>query len=125
MIKFDYEENFIFMSKNPKQPANSNAKLDLKFKLDYTHILAALSYIWALCLVTLLIAPKNDYVRFHAKQGLILFAAEILSVLIFWVPIVGQALFIVFVIVSLIGIYKALQGEKWKMPIAHKYSQRI
>jgi len=109
----------------PKPKKDSNEKLDLKFKFDYTHILAALSYAWALCLVPLLIAPKNDYVRFHAKQGLILFAAEILSVLIFWLPVVGQVLFIVFVIVSLIGIYKALQGEKWEMPIVYKYSQRI
>ena len=109
----------------PKKQNQTETKMELNLKLDFTHILAALSYINVLCLIPLLLKPNDEYVRFHAKQGLLLFVVEIVGLVLTLIPVLGQLLFISFVIVSLIGVYKALQGEKWRIPILYKYSQRI
>ncbi len=78
--------------------------------------LAAIGYFGALCLVPLLLQPNNKYSRYHAKQGLVLFAAEVVlgvgGVILFWlthlifglilihIPVLGEFLnFIINVLV--------------------------
>ena len=39
---------------------------------------AAISYLWILCFVPLFLKKKSKFAQHHAKQGLVLFIAEIL-----------------------------------------------
>lgn len=80
-------------------------------------IWAAASYLWILSLVVLAARNKNDYIRFHANQGSLLFLVTILSLLL---GPVGMLLNIIVVIAALMGIFKAMQGEKWELPIIGK-----
>ena len=74
---------------------------------------AALSYVWVLCLYTLLFKKKSGFIQFHAKQGLALFVIEILSfVFLFLAPLV----IIICVILSVLGIRSALAGKYWTLP---------
>lgn len=83
--------------------------------------MAALSYAWILCLIPLLTKKDSKFAQFHSKQGLILLGASLL----FWFPIFGQILALVVLIVSVIGIIKALNGEWWKIPFLYDLSKNI
>jgi uncharacterized membrane protein len=86
---------------------------------------AALSYFWILCLVPLLGKKDSKFAQFHAKQGLILFIIETIGSLVFWFPLFGQLLVLVLVVVSVMGIVKALNGEWWEIPFIYDWSKKI
>ena len=48
-------------------------------------ILAAVAYLPALCFVGFAAATDNRYVRFHARQGLLLFAVEVAAWVGLWI----------------------------------------
>jgi len=75
---------------------------------------AAVGYLWILSLVALAARKDNDFVRFHASQGTLLF---IISVVLWFIPVIGWLLNIVIGVVAIVGIIKALQGEKWEIPV--------
>ncbi len=87
--------------------------------------IAALSYLWILCLVPLLGKKDSKYAQFHAKQGLVLFIIEIIGSLIFWFPMFGQLLMLALVVVSVMAIIKALNGEWWEIPFIYEWSKKI
>lgn len=87
--------------------------------------IAALSYLWILCLVPLLGKKNSKFAQFHAKQGLVLFIIEIVGSLIFWLPLFGQLLMLVLLVVSIMGIIKTLNGEWWEVPFIYGWSKKI
>ena len=99
-------------------------KLDRK-DINSNKVIAALSYVWILCLIPLFLKRKSKFAQFHAKQGLVLFILELILSLIFWIPIIGWALFIIVIILSLLGIKNALDGKYWEMPVIGKYSKKF
>ena len=84
-------------------------------------IWGALSYVWILSVVVLAARKNNEYVRFHANQGFLLF---ILS-LFFWFPVLGWLLAVIVTILVIIGIFKSLQGEEWPLPILAQPAKQI
>jgi uncharacterized membrane protein len=93
--------------------------------IEENKAIAALSYAWILCLVPLLGKRKSKFAQFHAKQGLVLFIIELIGTLVYWFPIFGQALMLVLVVVSIMGIIKTLNGEWWKVPYIYDWSKKI
>lgn len=89
---------------------------------EHERYTAALSYVWILCLYTLLFRRKSAYIQFHAKQGLILFFFEAISFLfLVFAPLV----IIVCVIMSVLGIRAALAGKYWNMPVVTDIIRRL
>ncbi len=86
---------------------------------------AALSYFWILCLVPLLGKKDSKFAQFHAKQGLVLFIIEVIGGLVFWFPLFGQLLMLALVVISVMGIVKALNGEWWEIPFIYEWSKKI
>ncbi len=90
---------------------------------------AAVGYISVLCFVPLLLKKNNRFAQFHGKQGLVLFILEVAASIIKAVPALGDlvftAAFVVFGILSLIGIVKVLMGENWEMPVVSDIAERI
>lgn len=90
---------------------------------------AVVGYISVLCFVPLLLKKNNRFAQFHGKQGLVLFILEVAASIIKAVPALGDlvftAAFVVFGILSLIGIVKVLMGECWEMPVISDISERI
>lgn len=84
-------------------------------------IWGAVSYIWILSVVALAARKNNDYIRFHANQGFLLFALS----LFFWFPIFGWILSMAVTIMALIGILKSLKGEEWPLPILSAQAKQI
>ncbi len=88
---------------------------------------AALSYVlgWITGLIFLFI-EKDPFVRFHAAQSIIIFG--ILTILGF-VPIIGWViaplLGIVGFVLWLVLIYKAYQGEEFKIPWVSDLAKKL
>ncbi|OIO06763.1 hypothetical protein CO115_01370 [Candidatus Falkowbacteria bacterium CG_4_9_14_3_um_filter_36_9] len=104
-----------------EKSTSSSTNLDV----EANKTIAALSYLWILFLIPLLTKKNSKFCQFHAKQGLILFIIEIVGGLIFWFPVFGQILMLALLVVSVIGIIKALNGEWWKIPYIYELSKKI
>jgi len=79
--------------------------------------------------VFILIEKENKFVRFHAMQSIIVFGVlSVASIILRWIPFLGL------VIVPLIGLLglilwivlmvKAYQGEKYKLPWAGNLAEK-
>ncbi len=80
--------------------------------------MAILSYLGILVLVPLLTDAKNDaFVKFHIKQGLVMLVLWVVGSVVFWVPVIGWALWIVVVVLSIIGITNAYHGRQKDLPL--------
>ncbi|MCM8775745.1 MAG: hypothetical protein NC930_05285, partial [Candidatus Omnitrophica bacterium] len=90
---------------------------------------AAIGYIFILSFVPLLLKKGNKFAQFHGKQALVLCILETGACILKAVPALGDLVFtvafVVFGILSLIGIVKVLMGEYWEMPIIYEIANRI
>ena len=85
-------------------------------------IWAMASYLWILSVVVLAARTKNQYIRFHANQGVLIFVLSLASFLTGpFMPLVN----IVLAGAALMGMYRAFQGEKWEVPVIGKFATKI
>lgn len=109
------------------------------FSKDYTDkeksegmFFGILSYISVLCLIPYFLEDKNNFVKFHAKQGLNLFLLEVIvgfsaSILVVLLVFLGFAIVLVrnviecfFLVISIMGIIDAATGKACELPIVNK-----
>ena len=92
-------------------------------------IYAVLAYIWILCLVPILLKKDDEFVKFHTRQGLMLFIVEVGFGIIAIIPILGIITYMLGMLIcgllSLIGIVQVLMGNKWKMPVIGDWAEKI
>lgn len=91
-----------------------------KFRTEEGRMAAMMSYIPFLCFIPLLNMKENPEARFHARQGMVLFMIEILAVLFLIDGIadfVFKAILVVAAALSVAGVFFALQGKNYKLPI--------
>lgn len=85
---------------------------------------AAISYLWFLCFVPLFLKRDDAFVLFHARQGLMLFVAWLLFLVLHVFPVVGHLVGfmgnVAVLVLSFLGIYHAMTGEYWSMPLLGK-----
>jgi uncharacterized membrane protein len=85
------------------------------------NLMAALSYVWVLSLVMLVVKKNDEFVQFHAKQGVVL-----LIISIFWfIPLIGQLAAILAFAGMVVGFIQAWQGKRYELPLVHGWSQKI
>ena len=90
------------------------------------NVAASLAYVLGFVtgIVFLLTEPKNRFVRFHAMQSTIVFGALSLACIVLQsIPLLGMLIAVFLVIPAsavlwLILMYKAYQGEHYKVPFA-------
>jgi uncharacterized membrane protein len=88
---------------------------------DQDKIMLVFAYLGVLALIPLLTVKDSDFVRWHAKNGLILGVATVVLVgLLSFVPLLSCVVLplgcIAFVILTVMAITKALRGERWRIP---------
>lgn len=97
-------------------------------KADNNTVLAVLSYLGPLVIISYLLGKDNEFVRFHSKQGMVVFGFEI----VMWV--LGSMMYLYFVmnllnlatlILSIIGIVNAIKGEKKELPFVGGLAHNI
>jgi uncharacterized membrane protein len=90
-------------------------------------VFGILAYIGPLCFVTLIVAKDSPYSKYHANQGLVLFLAEIATVIItgalVFIPFIGIVVYflhlilsLVFLVASILGIINAAAGKCVPLP---------
>lgn len=88
-----------------------------------------LSYLSILCLVPILTKKEDDFIRFHAKQGLMLFLIEVAVGIIGVIPLFGGLVVTLGVLVcgllSLAGIVQVLMGNKWSIPVISEWAEKF
>jgi len=94
------------------------------------NVAAALSYLVGFVsgLVFLLVEKDNKFVRFHAMQSTLFFIGiVIIDVVLQVIPILG-ALVVIFLLIPLSAVvwllmmYKAYQGEDYKLPLVGQWA---
>lgn len=92
-------------------------------------LLAAIGYLGILCLLPLLLKKDSEFAQYHGKQGLVLLIAWVIVSFINIIPILGWlawfVLSIIFFVLMVTGVIKALQGEYWQMPVLGAYAKKI
>lgn len=92
-------------------------------------MMAAVGYVWVLFLVPLLAKKDSKFCQFHARQGLVLFIVEVILSIVWIVPVLGWIVgffgWVATVLLSIMGIINALEGNEWKMPYLAKYADKF
>lgn len=91
----------------PARPLSNN---DVEQNKD----MAALGYVWVLSLFVYILKKDSPFVRFHAKQGMVLF---VLSIVVWAVPIMGRFLELLILTLCVLGFLSAAQGQWKDLPI--------
>lgn len=92
-------------------------------------MIAALSYIGVISVVVLFAKKDSEFAQFHAKQGVVLFAGEIILYALFM--ILGFLFFVwwlvslVFLVASIMGFIKAHGGERYNLPVIGDIASKI
>ena len=90
--------------------------------IDENKYVAALSYLGPLCFVPLFLKRDSAFAQSHATQGIMLFIAEVVGMLL---PFLYPLLFIVFIGTSAYGIMMTQKGEEWEIPLIGKYAGKL
>ncbi|CAA7622356.1 hypothetical protein [Magnetospirillum sp. UT-4] len=92
-------------------------------------VLSALSYLGILCFVPLLRNQDDEFVQFHAKQGLVLWMWAVLSLFAVEVPVIGKWFFglssMLILLLSLAGLLSVAFRRAWKLPAVSYIADRI
>lgn len=91
-------------------------------------IMLILSYAWLLCLIPLFTKKDDSEVQWHAKNGLVMAVVITIIEVLFYimgrffplftclVSIVPCTLWIAYVVVSIIAMVKAINGQRFRVP---------
>lgn len=113
----------------PDQPQpGSSTKDTLKKEIDKIpptndrNLMAALSYVWIICLIMLAIRRDEPFIKFHAKQALVLFIVSVIASILLWVPVLGIVVWVLSIVGMVLGFINAWQGKEYKLPFIYDWS---
>lgn len=108
---------------------------------DEDKAMLILSYLGILCLIPFFtVSKENEYVRWHAKQGLVLFIAEIILIValsifsaimtfapfaFFFANLVWFLVWLAVIVLSIYCMIQALKGIKWKIPLIIDFAEKL
>ncbi len=104
-------------------------------KRDEDTLMLVLAYLGVLALVPYLTVTDSDYVRWHAKQGLTLtgvwLAANIVLGILTEIPGLGMIFGLIspffslaIVAIFIVAMVKAIQGERWPIPVVSDLTEK-
>jgi uncharacterized membrane protein len=92
-------------------------------------LFAAMSYLSFLCIVTLALKKESKFAVYHAKHGLVLFAAEVACFILSIIPLLGWLIAVLgsllFLAVSIWGIIQSLLGKYSRVPVLSGIAETI
>jgi len=99
-------------------------------------VMIVLAYLWLLALIPLLVEKEDSEVQWHAKNGLILTAAEVALWIVFFIltmiPFLGCIILILQLVLwlGIIGLHiyamiKGVQGGRLVVPVLSDYTSKF
>ena len=99
----------------------TNADNRTGFFAGHNKLLAALSYVSILFLIPMLFAQKDEFARFHAKQGARLFICNAIGSILGSIFSIGWVINLLLIYLMIVGIINAL-NDKWEaLPYIGKF----
>ena len=109
----------------PPTPPSTSAKIKEELnKIPPTsdrNLMAALSYVWILSILLLIIRRNDAFIQHHAKQAFVLFIISLFS----WIPVIGWIAGFLAFVCMVIGFINAWQGKEFQIPFIYGWSQKI
>ncbi|MEI6560413.1 MAG: hypothetical protein WCO00_18620 [Rhodospirillaceae bacterium] len=92
-------------------------------------VMAAFSYLGILCFVPLLLNRDDEFVQFHARQGLVLWMWGVLAIFALSLPGIGKWFFsfsgMAIMAFSALGLIAVLLQRAWRLPLIHVVAERL
>lgn len=118
---------------NTNQINITQIKQDGQVLLNASHkrLMATFSYLSILFWVPIFISKDDEFVKFHIKQGFVLFIVEVITGMFtffstqIWLEIVVSLLLLVWLVLSIIGIKNVIKGKEVALPIIGKVVSKI
>jgi uncharacterized membrane protein len=113
-----------------KSGSNQTDDITKKEKISFFSRLWVISaYVWVFAFVPYFLQRRNEFVKFHTKQGIVLFVTELILIFLSCIPIIGQLISLVGSIfcayLSIRAMVLGSRGQKWVLPLIGKYAERI
>ncbi len=122
-------KNKIMEETTQPQPMGEETMGMSEDKGDEIDAITILSYIGILFLVPLLTRKEDGFSQFHAKQGMVLFLAEVATVFVAWIPLlgwlVGGLLWVAWIVLSVLGIVNVVKGKKEELPVIGEFAHKL
>ena|SRR3989344_1126058 len=113
----------------PANTAPSGQNPSPNAKVDDKTLMGIFSYLGPLVIVSYLVAKENPFVKFHIKQGAVLFVIEIalwiLGTILPPLWMIIKLLNIATLIYAILGIVNVTRGLEKKLPLIGDYSRYI
>lgn len=90
-----------------------------------SRLIALLSYLSIFFLVPLNRYKSDEFIHYHAKQGVILFVLAMVLTFTFWLPILAWVCWLAFLVIWVTGIINVLSGKQEPVPIVGLIGERI
>ncbi len=114
------------MTEEKKKPEEKKASEE---DLSENVVFAILSYIPVLCIVPLLTQREDDFVMFHARQGLVLFLALVAISFFRVLPYFGRAVWnlslIIYGLTAVYAVAQILMDKKWEIPLISDWAEKL
>ena len=105
----------------PTLPAAATT-VDLdKQDVEQNKDIAAFSYLWVASVIVYVLRRHSAFVRFHAKQAMVLFA---MSIILWFVPVINRLLELGMLCLMAMGFVAAAQGQRKDIPVVGPFSRR-
>jgi uncharacterized membrane protein len=121
----------------PPPPPPSYPPLPPSGESPNRKVMVILAYLWLLALIPFLVEKNDREVQWHAKNGLVLTAAEfvvwiafvVVTALIHFLACLGcfahMAVFLAFLVIRILCIVKATNGERFIIPVLSDYTDKF
>ena len=108
---------------------HSNAPHEHPRRNDKNTLLALIAYIGPLVIISYLIGRDDPFVKFHVKQGLVVFTIEILAWVIMsiipYIWILWRIVHLGVLIFSVIGVVNVAQGKEKELPLVGHWGKHF
>ena len=114
------------MKDSPPEPAEAPRPPASSTGLD-ENVAGALCYLGLFVsgIILLLLEKRSSFVRFHALQSTVTFGAlYVVYWILGWVPPFAGLVWIATVILWVVFLVKAYQGERWQLPIIGEIAEQ-
>lgn len=89
-------------------------------------VFAAIGYIGPLFVLPLVVQPKSDFCKFHARQSMALFILFfVFLIFLALIPWLGSIITFALFAAYVLAMYKAYMGDRWMLPILGAMAQKI
>lgn len=124
----DYKENKAHSTSASTggKPSASPKRTDGTVSPSTSKLLAGLSYVSVLCFLPFVLAPKDEFSKFHGKQGILLFTLSvIIDILGKLSGLLGFALSIFRIYLIYKGVRNVVEGKKEYLPFIGQYAEKF